>query len=51
MPITVRTTVPAGTTRVRVVIRDVSGRIGTTEVDPSQVPSLVSTVVMKKGLK
>jgi len=51
MPLALRTVVPVGTKRIRVVLRDISGRIGTTEVDPAAVPALVSTVVMKKGLK
>ncbi len=46
-----RTVVPAGTTRIRVVLRDVSGRIGTAEVDPAQVHALVSSTLLKKGLK
>jgi VWFA-related protein len=51
LPLTLHTVVPVGTKRIRIVLRDVSGRIGTAEVDPSQVPTLVSSVIMKKGLK
>jgi VWFA-related protein len=51
MPLALHTVVPVGTKRIRVVLRDVSGRIGTAEVDPAQIPALVSSVVMKKGLK
>lgn len=51
MPLQLHTIVPAGTKRVRVVLRDVNGRIGTADVDPAAVPPLVSSVVMKKGLK
>ncbi len=51
MPLVLHTLVPAGTKRIRVVLRDVSGRIGTAEVDPAAVPALASSVVMKKGLK
>jgi len=51
MPLALHTIVPAGTKRIRVVLRDVNGRIGTADVDPTVVPKLVSTTVMKKGLK
>jgi VWFA-related protein len=51
MPLALHTVVPVGTKRIRVVLRDISGRIGTAEVDPTEVPALVSSVVMKKGLK
>jgi VWFA-related protein len=51
MLLALHTVVPTGTKRIRVVLRDVSGRIGTAEVDPAQVPMLVSSVVMKKGIK
>jgi len=51
MPLALHTIVPVGTKRIRIVLRDVSGRIGTAEVDPAQVPALISTVLLKRGLK
>ena len=51
MPLALQTLVPTGTTKVRVVLRDVSGRIGTAEVDPASVHALVSPVAVKNALK
>jgi VWFA-related protein len=49
--LTLHTVVPPGAKRVEVILRDVSGRIGTAEVNSAEVPNLVSSLAIKKSSK
>ncbi len=51
IPLTLRTVVPPGSKRVRIVLRDLSGRIGTAEVNPTEVPEIISSSAFKKGAR